>query len=125
MDRAGLRRRIAKAKATKKKGGYPTALRQEVVKYADKRHSEGASFKRIADEIAISFHTLMLWRSTNDNGCKLRKVQIVRGHRGEQEDSESTERQSDKTTLTLRCTNGIYVEGLSVSQAAQLIRSLS
>jgi hypothetical protein len=125
MDRAGLRRRIAQAKATKKKSGYAASLRQEVMTYANKRHGEGASFKRIAEEIAISFHTLMLWRLTSDNGCKLRKVKIVRGHRSEQGDSEGTQRQSSESTLTLRCTNGIYVEGLSVSQATQLIRSLS
>ena len=88
MDRAGLRRRIAKAKATRTKSGYPTALRQEVVQYANKRHSEGAAFKRIAEEIGISFHTLMLWRSTSESRCKLRKLQILRGHRNEQEGSQ-------------------------------------
>lgn len=125
MNRAGLRRRIAKAKATKKKSGYPAALRREVVRYADKRHSEGQSFKRIAKEIAISFHTLMLWRSTIESGSKLREVQIVRGDKSDRQDCETQGRRSEETTITLRCTNGIIIEGLSVSQAAQLIRSLS
>jgi hypothetical protein len=117
MTKYELKRKI---KATRKRRGsrYPAALQRSIEEYAELRQAAGLTFREVADELGINWHTMMGWRKRRPSQKKLRPVRVVADRR------ERRARPSAKS-VTVRFPSGVTVDGLDVAQVAELMRSLS
>ena len=117
MTKYELKRRI---KATRKRSGsrYPADLQRSIEEYAELRQAAGLSFREVADELEINWHTMMGWRKRKQTRKKLRPVRIVA-------DRRQPKAKASAKTVTVRFPSGVTVDGLDIGQVAELMRSLS
>ena len=90
---------------------YSTEERSRLLDQARQRFQEGASVRVVADELGISYETLRRWRQASSG---IKPVRVRR-----ENSSGPTPR-----SLSLVTGSGVRVEGLSVEEAAQLLRAL-
>jgi transposase len=112
MDSLTLALRQALTRAAEGRGRprYPEALRQRVVAHVRDRRARGASLRQLADELGLAVPTLVRWSGPRP---AFRPVVITpasptaSGH------------------LVVHGPGGLRVEGLTLEQAAELLRRLA
>lgn len=100
---------------------YPAAVRQEVLSYAKQRMARGASQRRVATELGISFRTLGHW-IRGENG-PFRPVKR-KSHAGRPSSSQA-KLAAAGSALRLKTPQGFQIEGLSVSDLVAVLKSLA
>jgi hypothetical protein len=117
MTKYDLKRRI---KAARKSGGgrFPVDLQQAVNEYAELRQAGGSTFREVAAELGVNWHTMMGWRKRKVTKKKLRRVRVVKP-------SRRAKNEGIAKTVTVRFPKGVIVDGLDIQQVAELMRSLS
>jgi hypothetical protein len=92
---------------------YEPKLQSAVVEFAQKRRSEGASWKQIATELGLRFETVRRWCMSAGSARLLKRVEVV-GDAVEGSDG-----------LCIVCPSGHRLEGLSVQAAIAVLRALA
>lgn len=112
MDSLALALRQALARAAEGRGRprYPEALRQRVVAHVRDRRARGASLRQLADELGVAAPTLVRWAEPRP---AFRPVLV-----------EPTP-QAAPGHLVMHGPGGLRVEGLTLEQAAELLRRLA
>lgn len=117
MDKqiAVLRRELASVEKGRGKR-YPEQLRSRVITWAAGRRAAGASWEQIKRELGQRFDTVRRWCSAESRGASTSRalvpVRIVR--------DEPAAR-----TVAVISPAGFRVEGLTLSEAAAMLRELS
>jgi hypothetical protein len=94
MNKDNLKRRI-KAAQIRSGGRYSAGLREEIMRYAEIRKEHGWTFKHVAAELGMNWHTLAGWRKSKHAGKTLRRVKLVTP-------SALPEKEKDAVSLTIR-----------------------
>jgi hypothetical protein len=92
---------------------YPSSVRREVVRYAQCRRDEGASWYAIADELGLCDETPRRWCSAaaaKSGGSKIAPVEVVASERD--------------TGVVIVSPSGFRLEGLDVSSAVAALKAL-
>jgi hypothetical protein len=106
-----LRRRLARHGGGRGKR-YPQALRDDVGAWVRKRRKAGVTWQAIVDEIELSLESLRRWSGldmSRSRGGRVLPVEVV----------------SEGGDVRVVSPSGYRVEGLSLSDAAALLRELS
>lgn len=121
MTVAKFRREVLRRREGRKRGAgsYPPRMRQFAVAHAVSVRSAGGSVHRAARELGISEVTLASWLRAEPEAPKLREVRVAASPVRSAPTSAST------GTVVLTAPSGHVVSGLSVQQAAELLRALS
>lgn len=89
---------------------YPKELRQRVVAWAQRRHSQGASWETIKAELGQEFDTVRRWCLAAGTSRALVPVRVL---------SVGAAR-----TVSVVSPTGFRVEGLAITEAAALLREI-
>ena len=117
MTKYELKRRIRAAR--KRRGSrYPVDLQRSIEEYSELRQAAGLTFREVAGELGINWHTMMGWRKRKQARKKVRPVRIVADRRQRQAKPSAT-------SVLVRFPSGVTVDGLDIAQVAELMRSLS
>src|SRR5262245_29538530 len=86
---------------------FDAELRRRVVRFAEQRRREGASWMTIATELGACFETIRRWcvRGTAGEALHLRRVELI----AEPEGATPSNR-----TLTVVSPNGLRIEGAGI-----------
>jgi transposase len=111
MDGKTLKEKIGEARRADKR--VPEALQELVVRYVDQQQAAGVSMKAVGDELGMSHHTLSYWRArrSRPKATSPAGVKLVEPKRAEQ-------------VMVVHAPSGLRIEGLSMSQLAELIARL-
>jgi transposase len=111
MDAKALKDRIAEARRDRRR--VPMPLQAAALQYAEQRQAAGISMKAIGGELGMSWHTLSYWRARHASSSEtsLARVKIVVPERS-------------KEAVVVHSPSGLRIEGLCVSQMAELIARL-
>jgi transposase len=111
MDAKTLKDRIGEARRAGAR--VPHSLQETVLKHVEQQQAAGLSMKAIGIELGMSFHTLSYWRARHSRpqATALTRVKVVEPKRAEQD-------------VVVHGPSGLRIEGLSVSQLAELIARL-
>jgi transposase len=111
MDGKALKEKIGEARRASKR--VPEALQDLVVRYVEQQQIAGVSMKEIGSELGMSFHTLSYWRarSSQPRSTSLARVKVVEPKRTEH-------------VVVVHAPSGLRIEGLSMTQLAELIGRL-
>ncbi len=113
-----LRAEVLKATRAKAGGPYPAALRARLIAYVMRRCLDGATVREVAKELGVSHHTVAFWRSS-------RREKVVKSVKPVRVVAESTDPNPAKAGLVnLVHPSGLRVEGLTLDQAAVLLRRM-
>lgn len=107
---AVLRRRVQGHEGGRGKR-YPTELRTQLRRWIGRRRSEGASAATIAAELSLPLSTVSHWASTRSQSTALVPIEVVPDRR-------------PSRTLRVLSPSGFAVDGLTVEEAASLLRLL-
>lgn len=113
-DVRALRRRVHALGPRHRGARVPAALRRAIAVYARDEQAGGASCGAIAERLGVSAESIRRWaftESMRDGSGPLVPVHVV---------AEAT-----VTTLTVWSPTGYRVDGLSVGEAAELLRRLA
>jgi hypothetical protein len=113
MTTEELKQAIAALSAVKQTRRYPAHLRAEVLRHARARISAGASRAAVCEELDVSEPTLMRFLDGDKPRANFARVRIVE------------QRATAKRTLTVKGPCGIVVEGLTMTEVAELLRKAS
>jgi transposase-like protein len=95
---------------------YPAALKQRAVQHWQQRNNSGAKISAVALELGLDPTTLRAWVENNtaaeSPNAIFERVQVLQA-------------QPNKNVFVVHGAAGIRIEGLSIEQAAQLLRSAS
>ena len=111
-DVSGLRRQVRALGLRHRGARVPPTLRAAIAAYARDARAAGASCDTIAERLGVSAESIRRWALTEpvgDGRGELVPVQVV---------AEAA------TTLTVWSPTGYRVDGLSVGEAAELLRRL-
>ncbi len=119
MTVARFRRQVAQRRGERARGAprYPEQMREFAVGHARAVRAGGGSISGAARELGISEVTLSSWVGTELESKRLREVRLA------PEPVEPSGRVD--SALELTAPSGHVVRGLSVQQAAELLRALS
>jgi hypothetical protein len=94
------------------KGGvrYAASFKSQVVTYTEARRRSGAGYKKVSAELGLAFETVRRWCLGRSKSRKLRAVQITPT--------------SSSRTFAAVSPSGVRIEGLSLDDAAALLRAL-
>jgi len=81
-------------------------MRSEVLGLAERARAAGESYREIAKQLGVSFHTLMAWRQRTKKAGAVQPVRVTPA------------RAAGATVV--RGPRGLEVEGLTVSELAEL-----
>lgn len=98
---------------------YPETMREFAVGHARAVRASGGSVHRAAQELGISDVTLSSWLGAADRPSKLREVRVASAQPSLASDAPSA------PSVVVTAPSGHVVSGLSVQQAAELLRALS
>ena len=117
MTVATFRRQVAQRRGEREHGAprYPQQMREFALEHAESVCAGGGSASAAARELGISEMTLLSWVRATDHRGKLREVRVA-------PDASAA---PSTATLTVTAPSGHVVSGLSVQQAAELLRALS
>lgn len=90
---------------------YPTAVQDEVVRYARERRSEGASWSVIADEVGVWFETLRRWCTAEAPPPTMVEVEVV-------------DDRPPPSSVVIVSPSGYRLEGLDAASAVAALRAL-
>ena len=127
-----LRERIASAPVNGRgRRQYDKKLRQEITRYASNQHAHGESFSKIAQTLGLPSTTILNWRGKGQPTSKKQPVGFrpvaVRADEptGPKEAASST---NDGTgpggQAIVVVPGGVQIQGLSVGELAELVRTL-
>ncbi len=105
-----LREALEKSRGGQKRWSCPEGLRSEVVSYAQSRRASGAGVRLIAEELGLSLSGLSRWLK---KAVQFRSVRVARAVPV-----------PVSAELVLVTPHGFRLEGLSTSQALDLLREL-
>jgi hypothetical protein len=107
-----LRRRVQALGPRHRGARMPAALRAAIAAYAADERAAGVTFRGIAERLGVSAESIRRWtdRTPVHNGGELVPVRVV---------TEAA------TALTVWSPTGFHVDGLSVPEAAELLRRLA
>ena len=88
---------------------YDAALKSEVIRHARTQHAQGQSWAMIATELSMRVGTLQGW-CVDEEPHAMRPVEIVA--------------EAQARSLTVVTASGARVEGLTLDEAAALLRAL-
>lgn len=109
-----LRGALATAERTGAGRPYPEALRAAAVDYRRERERQGAAVREVAAELGVSAISLERWsRRRREHETSFRAIELV---------GDPVRRASEAVVHGPR---GLRIEGLTVSQIAELIERLS
>lgn len=115
-----FRQQVQERRGERRRGAprYPEALVAFAVKHARAVHASGRSLHAAATELGLSSMTLEKWlsRAGQSTGQRLREV-VVR--------EATVEAAPDARTVEVKTASGHVVRGLSVADAASLLRALT
>lgn len=85
------------------------ALREKLIAYARSQEAAGVSRAEVAAQLRLSLGNLHRWLATGSRSKrkKLKRVTVV-----------------DPSTVTVHARHGVRVEGLTIAQVAELLRTL-
>jgi predicted transcriptional regulator len=95
----------------------PTTVRARATTHALRRR-DGATVREIAEELGLSHETIRRWTKTATRAAQPVPVRVVAGRT-----AESTK--ADVRAVSIVSPTGYRVEGLSLEEAALLLRSLA
>ncbi len=95
---------------------YPEPLRREATALAREALVAGVSLSGVAASLGIGALTLSRWLQSSDRPASLRKVEIL--------ESSVASREGHSAGVVVVTPGGYRVEGLTVSQVAELLRTL-
>ena len=102
----------------KKKGPFPKALRARLNGFLKGKWQQGASLKRVGEQLGLSGPTVQYWRARwgeqDKKGAKLRRVEVT-----------SEKVPAPKKSVTVHGPAGTRVDGLSLDDVATLWSKLS
>ncbi len=110
--RGSALRRALKAHEAARGKRYDTALKKRVIAFAEAKRRDGRSWADISSELGIAFETVRRWCVATDGVHRMREVHVV------------AER-SVQRVVTVLAPSGHRVEGLSLHDAAALLRALA
>jgi hypothetical protein len=113
-----VRAAVARLGRTRRSERIPTGLRSRVTKVIGEQREAGATWTSIAEAVGLSVNTVKRWGG--ERGPRRRRVDrvLVPVRIREQPAGER------RTGLTLVTAGGLRVEGLGVTEAAELLREL-
>jgi transposase-like protein len=107
-DREKRRLRSEIARAPRGPGRrYPPELQQRVLAWVGEEHQKGVSLSSASEALGLPLQTLLRWRRPAAPSPKLAPVEVV----------------ADHSRLTAVSPSGIRIEGLTIEQAAALLRA--
>lgn len=116
---AEFRREVVRRRGARRRGAprYPAELVSFAVQHAQEVRASGRSVNAAATELGLSSMTLGAWlsRTAHAGRGRLREVVVT----------ESPSPNISEHGLTVTTASGHVVGGLSVAQAAELLRALS
>ena len=121
MTVAKFRREAVRRRGERERGAprYPEQMREFAVSHVRSVRSSGGSVHAVARELGISEVTLGNWLGTADNrGKLLREVRVSRAAAPRASAAPGLE------AVVVTAPSGHVVSGLSVQQAAELLRAL-
>lgn len=119
-EAAKLRRKLRERGAARGKRFDP-ALRARVIRFAEQRRSDGASWMTIATELGACFETVRRWCVAGPAAMvsaappRVRPVQVI---------GDGAVEVVAQSTMKVVTPNGLRVEGVSVEQVIALVRAL-
>lgn len=120
MTVARFRRQVVRRRGERKRGAprYPQEMRDFAVAHVRSVRAAGGSLHRAAQELGLSEVTVSTWVLAAGERGRLRKVVVA---------PEPAERSTavSEASLVVTAPSGHVVSGLSVPQAAELLRALS
>jgi hypothetical protein len=111
-EATALRRELSRVEKGRGKR-YPRELRSRVATWAGERHRAGISWEQIKRELGQRFDTVRRW-CVEEKSSKVRAIVPVR---------VIADRRSERL-LSVVSPNGFRVDGLSLSEAAALLREV-
>jgi len=121
----GLRRQVELARAGTERLQLPVALKQAVIAHVRARRERGVPWAAIESEVGVGAKRLHVWlrvsarrraSATVVMRPRLSAVRVV---------PEVARGRDERGVLVVRGARGVWVEGLSVSDIAALLRELS
>ena len=104
-----LRESIAQSRVGQSRWRCPSPLRKKIVEFAKERRQAGSSVRKIARELGVSESGLSRWLQSGSG--RVRPVRVA-------------EEGSSQSPLVLVSPGGYRLEGLSPSDAAEVLRRL-
>lgn len=95
------------------RGRVPLSLRNDVIAAVTQANKGGMTLREISAELGTSFHTLMYWRNLSTKKSKLKPVRVA------------AQLVPVKSGLVIRGPRGLEIEGLDLSQLAELLVRLA
>lgn len=108
---------VARLGRTRRSERIPPALRARATKVIGEWRAAGATWRSIARGVGLSVNTVKRWGAHESRSRRVERVLVPVRVRGER----AVER---RTGLTLVTAGGMRVEGLGVTEAAELLREL-
>jgi len=109
-----LRKAIREARAGRKRGPFPPALRHRLKEHLRRRWQGGESLRDLAAELGLSDHTVQYWRShwgaRRESEQSLRVVEVIA---------------EEPAGLTMQGPHGTRVENLTADEVVELWRRMA
>lgn len=113
-DVRGLKRELSRRERGRGKR-YPAELKQQVVVWAQQRRAEGAAWPAVADELGLGLDTVRRWclaaKKSDGTARALVPVRVVA-------------RPTAARPATVVSLSGWRIDGLTVAEAAEMLRAL-
>jgi transposase-like protein len=121
QEAQGIRSEVEKARSGPRKGKsrYPEALRLRILEHVARARAEGQKLPLVAAQLGISWQTVEYWRRRENPSFQEERpgsrqfVQI-----------EVAEPQTKLQSIVVHGPRGVRIEGLSLEQLGELLRSL-
>ncbi len=120
MTVAKFRRQVARRRGERERGApkYPDEMRAFALAHTRSVRAGGGSIHRAAQDLGVSEVTLSSWVRAAEEPGRLREVRVA-------PEPAQPPTASSAPTLEVTAPSGHVVRGLSVQQAAELLRALS
>jgi len=113
MEEAAVLRRELSRLETGRGRRYPPELRARVVAWASRRHRAGASWEDIKEELGLQWDSVRRW-CQDTNSVPVRALVPVR----------VVPTRAVERLVSVSSPGGFRIEGLTLDEAAQLLRAL-
>jgi len=113
-----IQRTVADFRSRNPRAAYPREIREQVVEYARRGRAQGRSWRELAEAVGMGTASLHHW--VNDNGKAKGQATLV----PVAVSADQGRKQSDRSVVVIS-PSGFRLEGLSFTEAADLLRMLS